>query len=739
MNVFSGNSPAADPRARPNGDGSGLADNYGDSGPVLAPENGESALSRTVVMIWQHKWLLILCVLVFGAAAYFQARQLPRLYTAAATVVLDTQGRNSQVVDFDSVVPELSTDYQAMNTEMLFFKSPRLMQRVVEALNLQQYAEFNPLLAPPAEWHSMISFDGLVTSIKRLTEIEDAPPVFVEQTPEQIIAKATDILEEKVSVSIMQATYAFEISVTSQNAGRAAAIANTIVTMYIEHQREAKFDATRDATAWLSNRVLELKDELERKEAKVNDFAASAAAVQEETVLLNTQRLKAMRDRLQQQLQTARQARERLASIDAAWSDRDIQALATALDGFGDAQSLARGLAGQPNPDLDEVQPAVDRARQRLANEAEQADALATSMQPPLAELESSVRSQSNDLVALKQLRREAEATRLIYEYFLNRMQEISVQAGTQQADARLLAEAEPPNFASYPKIRATVMRAGVFGLMFGLALVFLRDAMRTSIRSAEELEALTGLPVIGVIPNAAERRPDGVVAEIVTKPTSGLAESVRNLRTAIQLSDFDSPPRVVMLTSSVPDEGKSVTAIALAQSAAMAGRKALLIDADLRRRRVKEYMRLPARAGLIALVSGRMSLEDVLVRDQQTGLDMILADRARITPTDLFESQRFQTILEGLQQTYDLIVLDTPPVLAVPDARVIARKADAVVYVVRWNRTNRRMVRTGLRLFQQVGIPVAGVALTRVNPKSMHQYGYYGYGSRGMKQYYGT
>lgn len=735
MNVLSQDGANDGRRVHPITERQGSAEHWGDGAHSA---DGDSALARTLQTAWDHKWLLATCVLGFAVVAYLYASSLPRLYTATATVVLESQ-RGKQVVSFESVVPELSTDYESMQTELLFFKAPELIRRVAEDLNLVQYPEFNSYLAAPPEWKEATGYNDLMAAIGR------APPEKVPPTPEQALQTATDILQAKVRVSIMPGTYVFEISVTSEEPRRAAAIANAIVANYIERQREAKFDAMRDATGWLSNRVIELKEELERKEEQVNQFAADAGAVTEDALLVNTQRLKSMRERLEQQLAAVRQAREQLDELRAARAAGDLQAVGAVLASTGDRdeRALALELAGKEAPaeGMARLDPLLDRVEQRLSISAQRAEAQADAVRPPLEELQSTVEAQSNDFVTLRQLRREAEATRLIYEYFLNRMKEISVQEGTQQADARSLAPAEPPKFASYPQIRASVMRAGVLGLVVGLGIVFLRDSLRTTVRSAEELDALTGLPVIGIIPDGADRRPGVLLSALVKNPTSGLAESVRNLRTAIQLSNFDAPPRVVMITSSVPDEGKSVTAIALAQTAAMAGRKVLLIDADLRRRRLKEYLNLESGPGIIALMSGKMALEEVLQRDPRTGLDMLLAERVRITPADLFESKRFHRALEELQEIYDLIVLDTPPVLAVPDARVIARQVDSVIYVVRWNSTTRRMVRTGLGLFQQVGINIAGVALTRVNPKNMDRYGYYGYGSgsRKMRQYYGT
>ena len=742
-----------------------------DAVPGPAPANrdgeGEPGFWKALRLAWDNKFLLATCVLLFAGFAAWSALSQTRLYTATASIVLEAQRQTNPIVSFDSVVPELTTDYQAMNTELLFLRSPALMARVVEVMDLTRHAEFNPTLGKAPDWPSLgLVIGDPVGTLRRIGGTfgwGPAPaPAAAPPDPEAELDTATEILTNKVRVSVVPTTYAFEISVVSKSPQRAADIANTIVAEYIQRQREAKFDAMKDATAWLSTRVLELKEELEAKEAAVKDFSAQASAVNEEMLLANTRRLKGMRDRLAQQRVRAGEIRSLLDAIETRREASDFVELASLLGAAGAAelQEAALGLAGvgsggeaegesggeaEGEPGTDDAlagfDARLDAFRRRLGAELEQAEAQAGAFEDPVRELEETVADQSADLVTLRQLAREAESTRLIYEYFLNRMKEISVQEGTQQADARLLSAARPPDFSSYPKVRETTFRAGIFGLASGLALIFLRDSLRTRIRAPEDLAEIADLKVLGIIPEAPRRRSGNPLAEIVDKPMSALAESVRNLRTAIQLSDLDLPPRVVMLTSSVPDEGKSVLSAALARTSAMGRKKVLLIDADLRRRGLIEHLGIEPRYGLVSLLSERCSLEDALQHEKSTGLDVIVGDRSTITPADVFESARFRDFLDEMRERYDLIVIDTPPVLAVPDARVLARLADAVIYVVRWNSTRRRMIRSGLDLFRQINVPVTGLALTRIDPRRMDRYGYYGYGygqgSRGLQKYY--
>ena len=250
------------------------------------------------------------------------------------------------------------------------------------------------------------------------------------------------------------------------------------------------------------------------------------------------------------------------------------------------------------------------RLLEKLRSQAERADSQVAAFRRTVPEIEAQVEAQSADLVMLRQLQREAEATRLIYEYFLGRMKEISVQEGIQQADSRVLSPAKIPTVTSYPKIRQTIIRGGFIGLIVSILLIYGRNALRTTIRTPEELEAATGLTVMGIIPNAPVRNARALLDYMVKKPASGAAEAVRNLRTAILLSNVDSVPQVIMVTSSVPDEGKTVMAAVLAQTSVMSGKRVLLIDGDLRRRALTKQFDVGSNHGVVALLGATASFQ---------------------------------------------------------------------------------------------------------------------------------
>jgi capsular exopolysaccharide synthesis family protein len=215
----------------------------------------------------------------------------------------------------------------------------------------------------------------------------------------------------------------------------------------------------------------------------------------------------------------------------------------------------------------------------------------------------------------------------------------------------------------------------------------------------------------------------------LVDKPTSSVAEAVRNLRTSVLLANVDHPPKVIMLTSALPGEGKTTCCIALAQISEALGKRVLLIECDIRRRTFRNYFDLPDRGGLLSVLSGARSFEETVYLDESSGLYILPGEESSVNAADIFASQRFADFITEMRQHFDFIFIDTPPVLAVPDARVIAKNSDAVLFCVRWDKTARETVVEGLRFFAQVNIKIAGLVLSQVNVNKMARYGYTGYG----------
>ncbi len=685
--------------------------------PTQAPPEDEIDLLAVFRTLWRGKiWVILSTLAALLIGGYYAFSVATPLYNAKAVVMLEN--RQEQVVDIESVMTGLSGDQAAVNTEVEVIRSRGLLEKLVLKLDLLDDPEFNVDLQP----EPFISAEKVIKFFKGLAGV---PPKEEKPLGERDILDATiDELLKKLSVSNIRQSYVFNIVAISEDPRKAAEIANTLGELYILDQLEVKFEATAQATEWLTERVTQLQDELEKAEAAVKQFASNTDLVGPESLDALNRQLKDLRERLLKSKAAENESRERA---------RQLHALAEAKDYEGFAKlandpALRRLLSAQGGdstnlPDTFKARMAriLQTADQKKGQLANQITALAQSIES----LQQQIESQSKDLVRLQQLQRESEASRLIYEYFLSRMKETSVQQGIQQADSRILSYAVVPLKPSSPHKGIILVLSAVLGMLFGSGMVLLREFTQNTFRTAEDLEHLSGATVMGQIPVIPARKRKKVLQYLTDKPASAAAEAIRNLRTSVLLSNVDNPPKIIMSTSSVPGEGKTTQSLALAQNLSGLGKKVLLVEGDIRRRTFAEYFDIKGKQGLLAVLSGEARLEDVVIYNEDLKADVLIGEKSAVNAADVFSSDRFHAFLDKLRDTYDYVIIDTPPVLAVPDARVIGQSVDAVLYTVKWDSTTRRQVAEGLKSLRSVGAAVTGLVLAQIDKRNMKRYGY--------------
>lgn len=683
------------------------------------------ALLRT---IWRGKWLILLCALLaLGAGIYYATQVATPRYTASTAVAL--QVKNPQVLDLESVMSGVSTDDTSMNTEVEVIRSRGLLEQLVDELDLLQDPEFNATLRPADEF----SLRGLLAPV--LGGAPEAPAVAAEET---VLNQTVDTLRDSLGASVQRGTFILNVRATTGDPRKSALIANTLAALYIEDQIAVKFKGTEEAVTWLSERVTALEDELREKEEQIATLRSESELVSPEALEGLNRQAKDVRDRLAALQGQVVRDREEISALEAALETGDV-AEAVRLANDATLRQLAQRVTTGEGQAMELFERRAETVLARRAGETERSAAQAASLESSLARLQAQAEAQAEELGQLQQLEREAQATRTLYETFLARLKEAAVQRGLQQADARILSEATPGEMVAPRKARIAAL-ALILGLMIGTGLVLLREAMRSGFRSPEELESHTGRAVLGQIPRMPIRKRAQLVGYINDKPTSAAAEAIRNLRTSVLLSNLDAAPKVILVSSSVPGEGKTTQAIGLAHNLAGLGKKVLLIEGDIRRRTFNEYFKGKSDAGLIAVLSEEVPLEQAVLRPGEFPVDVLMGQKSSVNAADLFSSDAFTTFMTRVREAYDYIVIDTPPVLVVPDARVIAAVADAIVYVVEWDATPRSQVTEGLKLFASVGAPVTGLSLSQIDPTKMRRYGYggqYGAYARYGRKYY--
>jgi capsular exopolysaccharide synthesis family protein len=681
-------------------------------------------ISKIFGIIFRKKYYVIFTSFVFLilSIVYVELLATPT-YKSTSTIVMESREAQVMGLDMESILGNLSSDSSVVNTEVQVLRGRLLMGRVVDELNLLDDPEFNTSLKPK----------GLLSQAKIL--LFGAPPESAEEDIRDVVV--TNLLDQVTTSNIPQ-SLAFQIQVESESPKQSALIADTIARLYTDDQVRVKFEATKRAADWLTEQVADLKTELEATEEKIRDFQSNMSIASSVELTALDRQLKDTRDRR-------------------AAGDGQIGSLVTRREAYASATTRADQASALADPQMIELAVAADRgdaaavrafdARRALLGQQMDQDILrlrsqVASYDQAEKNLLDTINRGSQELTQLEQMTREAEANKLLYEHFQTRLKEAVAQQGIQQPDSRLLSQAVRPLFAATPRKGLTLVMATIVGAMVGAGLALLREAAASGVRTANDLETLSGRVVLGQIPLLPEGQRAKVISYLAKNPTSALAEAVRNLRTSILLSNVDRAPQIIALTSSVPGEGKTMLTLALAQNLTQMGKKVLVIEGDMRRRTFRRYFEVPQGSGLVRVLSDEIAIDQAAWPSNGMG-DIIFGESSAVNAADLFSSQAFPRILEETRKLYDVILIDTPPVLVVPDSRIIAQHVDAVVFIVRWDHTSETQVQDALHMLETTNARIAGMVLSQIDPKGMRRYGYgdrYGaYAAYGKKYYTST
>jgi polysaccharide biosynthesis transport protein len=696
--------------------------------------------------------------LVFVAVVLVTLTATP-MYTATANVMLDT--RREQVVNVEAVLSGLPADSSVVDTEVEILKSRRLAERVVNALQLDKDPEFNPALRSPGPVAAVKGAISGVIAAVRPQEVQDA--AIAEQKAQE---RVVDSVLRGLSVRRSGLTYVINVSFEAESAPKAATIANKFAELYLLEQLEAKFDATQQATTWLNSRLEGLRDQVLAAEAAVQQYriannllSAAGTNLTEQEISNYNMTLSQARAQVAEDEARLNTARSQLArgstgdDLGEALSSPVIQQLRQQRATVSAKVADLQGRYGERHPemltanrqltDIDaQIQAEIQRIISNLEAKVQVSRQRAAAIGGSLSNARGTLAGNNQAQVRLNELERTAEASRTLYESYLTRYKETSSQQGIEASDARVVSQATIPTGQSSPKVPLNLALGLVLALGAGVAAVVLAEMLDAGLATAEDVEQRLDVSYLGAIPllaSVAEGKMGSPIDYVIEKPLSSFAEAFRNLRASVTYSRLGEPVKIVAITSSLPGEGKTTTSVCLARSAAQQGLKVILVDCDLRRRSVNRLFGAEPARGLIEVLAGEATLEEVLTTDQVTGARLLPLAKSSMTPKDVFGSAAMDRLLEELRRTYDLVVLDTAPVLPVADTRVLAPKADVVVFLAHWRKTPQHAIEAAFRLLSGTGAHLAGVALTQVDMKQQSKYGYGdpGYYYAEYKKYY--
>src|SRR5919109_1822217 len=710
-------------------------------------------LWRAVV---RRKFVLLATILVITGGTYAYISQQTPLYMAQTLIQIKT--RDAQVIQVPGVVDELVADPATMQGEIQFLLSPAFLRRMVEQLNLVKDPEFNSALRADAGQPSVFQLlnpmryvpETWLASLSVKKEEAGAPAV----DPAQLeLNRVVSAFGSGLEILQIGTSYVIALSFWSEDPKKAAMIANAISDEYLVSQVEAKFQAADRATEWLGKRIQELRGEVLEAEAKIVEYRSRNNLVNTEDnnpatlqfFQLNSQLALAQAERAAAEARLS-QARAMLNA------DGGVEAAALVMQSpvMADLRSqelqLIRKISelsadiGERHPQMvttrgelatvrEKMQDEVQRIISELTNEVTVTRAREKELQKSMASLQSDSADLDLAEVELRDLTMEADANRQLFATFLTRFREIIEQQELQEADAKIMSAASVPVGPAHPQVTLVTMIAFAASLVLGTLAVFVVERWDSGygFRSADEIQAALGLRALALVPDLSRRETNGASAEdyIVQKPNSSYAEALQRIRTSLFLADGERPPKTVLVTSSVPLEGKSAIAVSLARQSARSGLKVILVDADLRRPRLHEVLGLANQNGLSEVLTGRVSPEAAIKHDERSGLDFLPAGVGVVSPPDLLRTSTMRILLEEMAAYYDLVVLDSPPVGAVSDGLTLAGIVDKSLYVIRWEQTPRNVVLAGMGQMFEAGADIAGVVLSRVDVKKHARYGY--------------
>ncbi len=696
----------------------------------------------------RRRLVLILCTLLFPIAAYIATTQLTPRYTASATVMFEPTDYSA--TELQSILRDETTTDAVLASQVEVIRSLSVARRIVREFNLTNREEFSWWVSESKrpesllyQWQDAIARQ-LATISPELAEFVAPAPLKPQPTEERAEIAAAENLRDKLSVLVIRNSRVLTLYFTSEDPQLAADVANLAAELYIGDQLEMKFNAVRRANDWLEGRVSKLRSELQATENRMAELRAASGLTRGVTAGLATEQVSRINTDLIEARNLLATAEARLNAARRGGGSADLTALGAAnLTGTRTARDEARrelerlqATFGSNHPDvraarsrLVEAERAVGgetaRVVQALDAEARAARARVLSLEQALRSTEARVNQSQTAEIQLAALERDAESSRTLLRAVLERSQQTVSQTAIEKPDARVLSPATLPGNPSFPKVSLFVMAAAILGMLFGLLVIWFLEQADSTIRSGEEVRSALGLPCVALVPMLKRGLLGRHKVEdyVVRKPLSPFSESMRTLRASLWLGS--EPPRVVVITAARPGEGKTTTAVSLARSAAMNGERVLLIDCDVRQPSLGRVFRCEGAAGVTDLLLGQALLERIIRRDHLSSLDYIPAGAAEIHSLGLFMSEAMAGLLDRVRRDYDLIVLDAPPALAMADARVVARLADATLLCVKWRDTPRSVVRNSLGLLEEAHARVVGAALTQVDAKVHGRSGY--------------
>lgn len=701
--------------------------------------------------ISRHRYSILMLTLLFGLFGGLKALMDVPIYRSTAVLVIEREA--AQVAQArEQFAGMSSTSYEYFQTQYELLRTRPLAERVVEIVGAKD-------IFAGQKGTASLSLDKLLPSVGE----EEEPEIPAEEAK----LHATGIVLGSMNIEPVRNSQLVKISYETPSAELSARLANAHGQAYIESMLDARLQMISQASTWLSQELETQRRKVDNAEKALQQFrednrllgltGVSSLAAQQIS-MLSEQVAQAQSKRLEKEslYRQVREARQRNASLDtipdlvryplvSELKSREVAAQKrltelsarygpqhpSMVNARAEAESAATALRGQ-----------LDQIADTISREYESAQAVERKLNGELNAAKAQLQQEGRQTVQETQLVRQLEAERQVYESMMQQFNQTSRIKGLDSANARVAEAALPNHGPVAPNVRRIVIAAALIGFVLAVGLAFVLEHLDSTVKTAEDVERRLNLPVLGLVPKlkTTGKKDYSPLRHFIDNPKSAYSEAIRTVRTGLLLSAIGKNHKRVLVTSSVPGEGKTTTALNLAQSLSQMG-KVLLIDADMRRPTANKVFGIdPAsRPGLSQYIAGESKISECVRQLEGSNCFVIHAGQIPNNPLELLSSQKFSDALDSLGRAFDFIVIDCAPTLAVSDALVLSRLVDGVVYVVKCDDTPYQAALSGIKRLRRVDAPLLGVILNRIGERQ-HGYGYgrYSYYADGYYQHYG-
>src|ERR1700728_731432 len=734
-------------------------------GPRIYPEllSQESALGEYIRVLMKRKWTVLACLLTIFSVVAIASLKMTPIYEASGSIEINKP--DSGLVNFSNS-PTFNVDYydpSELETEVMILQSDLLALQVVKELALDRRPEFGGK-TPPLPSSLDLAPDPLQADVGRTSGLLSS-------------------FRGNLKVTLAPNSHIIKVSFRSPDKDLTANVVNTLMSTYTENNFKSRFDSTMQASDWLSKQLVDLQMKVETSQEKLVRYQKEHEILGiDEQQNITTAKLDEMNKALTP-AESERMYKESISRLVQAGDANTIAAAASTLDAAGAGNQSGNALLevlrakqadlkiqaaelntqfgpsypklAQLNNQLKEVDDQLLAETQKVGGKIKGQYMAALQRESMLHDALEKQKQEANKLnesaIEYSLLKRDLDTNRQLYEGLLKKLKEAGVSAGLRSNNFRIVDVARVPTAPVEPNIPRNLSFAFMLGLTSGVGLAFLLEGLDSTVRTTEQAQMISGLPPLGMIPLGSRSAREGPTAkrlviatskeavELITqvRRQSQMAESYRALRTSLLLSNLGAPPKVIMVTSALPQEGKTTTSINCAVVLAQKGIRVLLIDADLRRPSIHKTLGMGPRSGLSNVLTGSATLQTAITRSSiLPNLDVLPAGTPPPNPAELLASTNMREVLIQLREQYDHIVIDTPPSLSVTDAVVLSPRADAIVLVIRSGQTTKQALRRSRDILMQVNAKVSGVLLNAVDLSSPDYYYYYEYQGKYARYY---